>query len=419
MAPSAHVKMTESTKGYKPRAIRTGSLALFAASTLAMLLFFAVCKASSLNGSDACSNLPPTAPGEPANSCAPAPSMFTAFETWSDSQYFTAAYLPTLLAVLWNIFWDVIYSSLKEMEPFFQLAKEGGVSVQESLSLRYTSASLPVAFYRSIAGNHPFILGASLISLVLTSSVPFASEVLQIGTRGVCNSTAGGSNCTPYVKIQPTIASLEIALAVIALFGALILAYNYYHRRIGIHSEGTSIVGLAVLLNNTPFVESLCAASKTATLSEAENALGGKFTIAKAQFSGTLSILQTSPGNVPEPTANPRSPQTKSHPVATKPQTKVFSKIPLVLRTTTVSAMMLILVGLTVLILYYRFVGTLSGFERFMDSQSIGVRFMMTSFGVLVKLYWAMLEQGRFSSLAYLTLTNVYQNCAPASLTDV
>jgi hypothetical protein len=54
-----------------------------------------------------------------------------------------------------------------------------------------------------------------------------------------------------------------------------------------------------------------------------------------------------------------------------------------------------ILAGLVILIIYYHLVGTPSGFESFMDSQSMGVRFLMTTIGVLIKTYWTSLERGR------------------------
>jgi hypothetical protein len=62
-----------------------------------------------------------------------------------------------------------------------------------------------------------------------------------------------------------------------------------------------------------------------------------------------------------------------------------------------VSCACFVLTGLGVLILYYRFVGTSSAFESFMDSQSFGVHFLMTSIGVILKLYWTSLEKGRLT----------------------
>ncbi|OKL58513.1 hypothetical protein UA08_05978 [Talaromyces atroroseus] len=245
MAPRVKTECAQDC--YKPRAVRTTSFLIFGLSTLAVLIFFALCVNSSRERP--CSSSP-YSPGEPADSCSPAPSMFTAFTTWSDSQYFVAAYLPTLLAVIYNILWEVIYTGLAEMEPFIQLAKDGGVSAQASLSLRYATTSLPVTFYLAIVNYHPNIICASFISFILAISVPFASEVLHIGTQGVCNSTAGGNNCTPYVQIRPAIARMEVVFTAITLFGVIALAYGYGNQT-GIRNEGSSIAGLATLLNDT------------------------------------------------------------------------------------------------------------------------------------------------------------------------
>lgn len=58
-----------------------------------------------------------------------------------------------------------------------------------------------------------------------------------------------------------------------------------------------------------------------------------------------------------------------------------------------VPSVCLLLTSLGVMILYYRFVGTSSGFESLMDSQSVGVRFMTTTVGVIIKLYWTLLKK--------------------------
>lgn len=82
----------------------------------------------------------------PGASGAPPLSVFTDFDSWADSQYFVGSYLPTLIAVVHHLLWDVIYMSLGETEPFFQLAKRDGVPLTDSLLLLYGPASLPKMF---------------------------------------------------------------------------------------------------------------------------------------------------------------------------------------------------------------------------------------------------------------------------------
>lgn len=52
-------------------------------------------------------------------------------------------------------------------------------------------------------------------------------------------------------------------------------------------------------------------------------------------------------------------------------------------------------VGLLILITYYYKVGADSGFERFMDSQSFGPRFVLAVVGMIIQSQWRRLERGK------------------------
>jgi hypothetical protein len=54
-------------------------------------------------------------------------------------------YLPTILAVIYGFFWSWIDLDVRRMEPFFQLAKDGGASGAQSVLLSY-----PVDFLASV-----------------------------------------------------------------------------------------------------------------------------------------------------------------------------------------------------------------------------------------------------------------------------
>jgi hypothetical protein len=54
--------------------------------------------------------------------------------------------------------------------------------------------------------------------------------------------------------------------------------------------------------------------------------------------------------------------------------------------------------GILTIVTYYHQSSAKTGFERFMDSQGFGVRFMMTAVGVLLKSLWSTIDQGTFLS---------------------
>lgn len=53
-----------------------------------------------------------------------------------------------------------------------------------------------------------------------------------------------------------------------------------------------------------------------------------------------------------------------------------------------------LLCGLLSLIIYYQLSRADNGFERFMDTQGFGVRFLFTAIDVLLKLYWGRTFEG-------------------------
>ncbi|KAL8760552.1 MAG: hypothetical protein Q9184_003263 [Pyrenodesmia sp. 2 TL-2023] len=58
----------------------------------------------------------------------------------------------------------------------------------------------------------------------------------------------------------------------------------------------------------------------------------------------------------------------------------------------TVIAFSVFVAGLLTLVIYYNQTGGDTGFERFMDSQTFGVAFMFTAVGVMLKMYWGVVD---------------------------
>lgn len=59
------------------------------------------------------------------------------------SQTFPYLYLPTILAVLYSIFWNWIDLEAKRLEPYYQMSKESGALWKDSLLLQYPVDFLP------------------------------------------------------------------------------------------------------------------------------------------------------------------------------------------------------------------------------------------------------------------------------------
>ena len=61
------------------------------------------------------------------------------------SRSFSYLYLPTIIAVIYGFAWTWIDLDVRRIEPFYQLARDGGAAAAESMLLTY-----PVDFLASV-----------------------------------------------------------------------------------------------------------------------------------------------------------------------------------------------------------------------------------------------------------------------------
>jgi hypothetical protein len=65
------------------------------------------------------------------------------------SQTFQFLYLPTVIAVMFSIYWAWIDLEIKRMEPYYQLSKENGALGKDSLLLHYPFDFLPFVPFKA------------------------------------------------------------------------------------------------------------------------------------------------------------------------------------------------------------------------------------------------------------------------------
>ena len=314
---------------------------------------------------------------------------------------------------------------IMQMEPFFQLASPGGADARSSLLLNYVSASLPVVLFQSIKKVHGAIVCSSVVALVISISVPLASETLYISTTGACSSTGDGSDCTPSLALRPALARVEQALMGALFLIVAYLALWYRRRQSGIYAEATSIAGVTTLLHNSVLLDDVRRIPPQAFASKIdklfENQKHGLDYCSPRGLSSEYGLVTL--GGIPTGLLEKGTgrylpvPSNDEHNAANGNSLRQLSRKASrghSLRAPALIAFWLMLAGLLSMIIYYRFSGpaqtglpTRSGFERFMDSQSIGVRFMMTALGVLIKHIWTLIEKSTPPPLSTPLTTHV------------
>lgn len=323
-------------------------------------------------------------------------------------EYIIGAFVPTILAVIYSIPWHLLASAIKEIEPFYQLQRPEGVAAEDSIALDYRASINVIATFSAITKGHFLVCWSGLISLLVLVLAPIASQTVFIGFIGSCTVTSGREACSPELSVYPVAARvLQGILGFIAIL-TLALAAAIKRGKSGLYANPLSIAGLATLFQNNRVVESFrrlnpyCRSSRMIRASlQGHRFRMTSFVDNDGSSSYGLVMCYEDPATVQTSYQTAFSGGKKYSPVAVD---AVDERVPL-RRQRTVSdffihpaaivAFALFVAGLEALIIYYNNTGGDSGFERFMDSQSFGVGFLFTALGVVLKLYWYLLDDGK------------------------
>jgi len=349
-------------------------------------------------------------------------------------QYICVAIVPLLLAVIFTIPWRILDSTIRELESFYQLAQPGGALAEDSLCLNYGASFLITMPFKSIAKGHFIVCWSSLISIAVLFLAPLASEAFFVSLTGTCGPNIPSHLCHGVWGVYPSLVrAIQGILAFVAVLLVLLIAFNF-KRTSGVFSEPLSIVGLASLLYKSPVLKDFREIDSLVKNKELKSILSGRqYALsgfmssdqkpcyglisvntdvetgfaAKATRSGNkgrYKLVVGSKGNVDTTVEEASIHSSRSR--GAKFWWVVTEKLYYI-------AAFVMLGGLLAMISYYHWTSADTAFERFMNSQGFGVRFMMTGLGVAVKLFWSGIDQGMpFLSLYECARSDGYQICA-------
>jgi hypothetical protein len=353
-------------------------------------------------------------------------------------QYIYVAFLPLIVSVLYTIPWQILDTTIREMEPFYQLNQEGGALGKNSLCLDYNTSWLIAVPFQSIRRGHFIPFWSSLISIAVLIVAPISSEAFFVSVTGDCVANAQGP-CHAAWGVYPALArAIEGILGFICVL--LIALIFFTHRReSGLYSEPLSLAGLGVLLSKSPLLKVIRRIDSMITNHELQQVMAAKrFKLSEFVAEDNTPCLGIVPIDLePEAGFAPQGHTTEKKGVYNSVRTVdefgfngqelqppirgiIKWHTGISLRKDVKQKMMylgalLIIAGLLTLITYYHWTGPVTGkstgFETFMDSQGFGVRFMMTILGVGIKLLWNSVDTGTYPSLP--TICNLLSNSTP------
>ncbi|KAI2616253.1 hypothetical protein GGR54DRAFT_649523 [Hypoxylon sp. NC1633] len=329
--------------------------------------------------------------------------------TLSYGQYFIGMFLPTLLAIIIAIPVRILDLNAKILQPWHELTDERGSPGRASLCLDTSGWQSVVASWRSLLGGQALVFLTSALALAAALLIPVSAEAVAFDLRGVGCVQGGGSgrNCAYVLSVFDQAAKATLALLAVMGVAVVMIIVVLVRWESGVSTNPWSICGTASLALNSDvrrLFTSLPAGVDAGRMPKGllESVLEERW-FRLGYFYGPNGTVEYGimlgdgngggytgqvGGEVKEPQDHHAAP------------TKAKHHLPfLMLGWVGRSVLLFVLCSLLSLILYYNNTGGDTPFERFMDSESFGVRFLFTGVGVIISFFWASF----FSSIAVLS----------------
>jgi hypothetical protein len=314
-------------------------------------------------------------------------------------------YLPTFLTVLLRSGWAMIFAATKMMAPFYQLARRGGASAEESLLVDYLSGGLSLDTLRAMWRGNRVLLLAGLVHLGTALVVTLAGESMMVRPTGYCHTHVSTHQpCDPaWVVNRPVVRVMEALLcAIFILVVALLL--HARKRFSGVFADPSRISSIADLLSHPAFVEDLRNIPPFATADEVKAALAGnRYMLAIFEVPGgrlKYGVVKTEEGPPPSsssllsPSQTPAGytafPNTGYQRYYSPPRKSWQASMAGFLD---VGFFLAVVLALFSIILAYWFLSGNDPLNNFFNSDSFGPRFLLTGGAVVAGSGWKRFER--------------------------
>lgn len=316
------------------------------------------------------------------------------------AEYFSGAFLSTVLAVVVSLLLEVIGQNSKLMQPFLALASSpSGATAESSVFLRFDewfgATMIPQAFRL----RQPLIILSQMVVIGSQVIAPLSAEAVQIYTPNSCTASCYGK-----IAVQrPVARALEGLLGAIAmLLAMMVIITNLKSSRTGVSHNPWSAAGMASLCGHPDVKALLLRIPRGVGGPVDENYIarvlaGRRYTLGSfldtsncANGKGSYGLIVNDDDSRHSQIASPLLRETelvahadqRAHVEGTigtqaspwlRPLTWWFRL-----------AFVGLIIGVLAIIVYYQQTSGDSGFEIFMDSRGFGVRFLFTGLGVLL-----------------------------------
>ncbi|KAI0154329.1 hypothetical protein GGR57DRAFT_466667 [Xylariaceae sp. FL1272] len=324
----------------------------------------------------------------------------------SEGQYFAGMFLPTLVASILAILVRIVDANAKIFQPWHALMHERGASGRESLCLETGGLNSFIVSFRSLLGGQAVVFLTSTLLLLSAVLVPLSSEAIGLDLRGL-DCKKGGSTgrvCAYVLSASVPAANASLGLLSVMLVSAGLLLVLLGRWRLGVYANPWSICTLASLSLNQDLRDLILGAAAAGPKDrENRRMLGDRnFKLGYFKHNGATAYGITTMDNISyieyhSPHPHHQSNEASALNSQSLHETHTGAKRNTPFFSLTLTGRMVLLfpiAGVLGVVLYYSQTGGDTGFENFIDSDTFGVRFLFTSFGVIISFVWSSFHDG-------------------------
>ncbi|KUJ24517.1 uncharacterized protein LY89DRAFT_571748 [Mollisia scopiformis] len=318
------------------------------------------------------------------------------------ANYFIVSFLPVLIAIVISVLIQIINRSLKNMLPFFALSKSRGALARDSLCMAPGGLTGPFHSVRLLFRFGELVsLFCDILVFLAAVLVTISSEAVGVKLEGSCKMNSF-SGCSMYFDLfkGPSRAAESLMVAIGVIIACI--GVSLYRIRSRVAFSPWSIASTAALLSGetAKLLQPLRQDSKQKidTAQIVKHLEGRKFALGfylgdhGGMEYGIIISYQDPLGVARAVGKSAGVAPSKDHAKNSRKEhrRKCFSK-QFNFDYGVDTLFLTLLCGLLILVVYYDAVqlnAKTNSFERFIDSQTFGVRSVFSGFGVIISFFW-------------------------------
>ncbi|KAI0410809.1 hypothetical protein F5X98DRAFT_384839 [Xylaria grammica] len=313
-------------------------------------------------------------------------------------QYFVGMFLPTIVASGIAILVRTLSTNAKIFQPWHALTRDHGTFGRDSLCLQTGGWQSIVASVRSLLDGQAVTFFTNILLVSSAVLVPLSAETIALDLRGDGCKT-GSRNCAWVLSASLPASKATITLLVLMSVMIVLLLVLLGRWSLGVYTNPRSISTLASLSSNNEVQQLVTGSSNPLSKRDKSLIAGRRFKLGHSQHihgRREYGVIPFGGSNDSESRGHERdssivTPDTRRDNKPSKNQhTMPFFMLTYLGR----FSLLFMICGVLVLIIYYSQTGGNTAFERFLDSNSFGVRFLFTSFGVIISFMWSSFFDG-------------------------